>query len=1770
MKTIKVLGQSDEGLKVVEYGQEIKNFFVSDAVQFAVGRSSAEYYYISNLKDDDVIELIFEDHIRRWVTVAELERDYKYSLSRGEAEDVIEIPAQLPIAISQPQVMRGAIAWALKGLRVLKYDPVEKVVRSTATIWDIKLMPAPGLYRYKEGISKPDRVLDTPQVDPHRPILLFLHGTFSSTQGSFGGLPKEIWAHLAQLYGDQIFGFDHRTLSESPIQNALDLVRLLPDDAVLHLVTHSRGGLIGELLSRRARTDGRDPFDEVDLKLAADAAHTTAGEPDLVRLSNLLQSKNIRVERFVRIACPARGTTLASGRIDRWLELMANVVSKVLEPSVSALFGPLTDLLLHLKKEAAAPQMMPGLAAMVPDSGFIRMLNRPDVQLDSNLYVIAGDVEKNDVLGRLAIFFADLFYFEEHDLVVQTRAMYGGAPRKNVLYFFHRGTEVNHFHYVSSHKTAEKILEALTSDEIGLMEKGFRPLSEAGLGEAVPQIDLVARSYQRRSSLPQPVVYILPGIMGTHLAEGDRRIWLNLLELAQGRLRDLQISNRTIRPLSLVAMAYVNLIGYLSATHEVIPFPYDWRLSMLDEAERFAKVIATKLEETQQTRQPIRIVAHSMGGLVARAMINLRPDIWKEICEREGSRLLMLGTPNRGSHKITRLILGQEKTLRMLAMLDTRNSLAELMEVISSFPGVLQMLPVDDQHWDFLDANLWNKLHSLGRPAWIKPLQRDLDEAKKFQAILNSRAIGADDPIIYIAGFAPDTPVGLKLTDYGRIQFQATNEGDGTVTWRSGILPELEKRTWYMNAPHGDMTNDQESFAAIYDLLQEGQTERFSKERPQVARGMLETYDLPEEPVEIYPSQVELEQSALGTAPTPQAAAVEPVKVSVAHGNLSFCSYPVAVGHFEGEGLYSAEKSLDYHLNGWLSLRLELGLYPGQEGSVEVLLNKGAAKPGGAVIVGLGKVGELSPQKLSQVFATSMREYGIKALENGMIGTDGGIAISTVLIGAGGSGLSIKSSIDAILTGVTLANRSFAKATNVHITEVQFIEVYMDKAILAVKALRAYTASQEYLVTRRLKRLRGGWQRIAYDEVLERWNRIYVRGDTNNSLTFSIPTDRARSEEARSGVQRRNFDRLIAQAVRNPHWDQNLATTMFELMMPNRLKESFRDLNNIILALDQEAASYPWELLYDRRTPIDSPLVVQVGLIRQFSTASFQERVNDYKNNNILVIGNPANPPPLFANLPGAELEANTVIDQFEAFNSTGGPTFNVEQVIRADSTTIMNSLFSKDYRVVHLAGHGVFNHPFKIHEDDDPERITGMVLGEDVFLTANEIKNKMNIPELVFINCCHLGKLGDSNKRAQTPRFAFNEFAASLSKELIEMGVKAVVAAGWAVDDMAAATFAQTFYSRLLDGYQFGDAVKEARRETYRKHRDTNTWAAYQCYGNPAYQLINSQNVFEDFVDIAEALLEVRNLSGMARTTSSEGISSLRERLVMLERKIEPSWLNDSSLQEALGEACGEVFWFDRAIGYYESALNNPNCAASIKAIEQLANLRIRMAVKAFETDPGNYEDSKLVIESQIKRLTSLMQTVSGTAERWSMIGSGYKRLAQLSSCKSSKACNLALEKMESAYRRAWELAWDSTYPLTNVLTAKVTRLLRENDPDQIKKSLPELVELTAEAVKQAEIEKEKFPGDFWASIAVTDVNLIGTVVNYLQSGPKVLGEAWFDSLVREYITIWRRYGSIRELNSVIEHYAFLSAVLKGSRAHKRLTDPLTKIVSLLNSISV
>ena len=168
---------------------------------------------------------------------------------------------------------RGVAEWAIEGLRVIGVDLAGKTAAAVAERIDQRQVPVPGLMRWNGTLTTPVKKRLPASKEPW---LLFLHGTFSNTQGSFGQLAAQPaqWRRLQAAYTDRILALDHHTLSRSPIDNANEALSLLPDGAVLHLVGYSRGGLIGELLCRGALQGRAEPFDADDLGLFAGAEHS--------------------------------------------------------------------------------------------------------------------------------------------------------------------------------------------------------------------------------------------------------------------------------------------------------------------------------------------------------------------------------------------------------------------------------------------------------------------------------------------------------------------------------------------------------------------------------------------------------------------------------------------------------------------------------------------------------------------------------------------------------------------------------------------------------------------------------------------------------------------------------------------------------------------------------------------------------------------------------------------------------------------------------------------------------------------------------------------------------------------------------------------------------------------------------------------------------------------------------------------------------------------------------------------------------------------------------------------------------------------------------------------------------------------------------------------------------------------------------------------------------------------------------------------------------
>jgi CHAT domain-containing protein/triacylglycerol esterase/lipase EstA (alpha/beta hydrolase family) len=1729
-------------------------------------RAGQEPVRLEGLAEDDAVELELQDGLRVWLRVGDLEGDFGLRPARDAADGSVEIPTVLRVGGGPSRGLVGD--WAIKGLKVFGIDLPGGLAKFVSQHVEGRQQPGPGLHRCTP--DGPAAMARVGTLSGTGPTLVFIHGTASSTEGSFGALWQGgAGAHihaLLQAYEGRVLAFQHRTLTESPVANALALAsrlaELLPKGAPLHLVSHSRGGLVGELLARGLRV-GAAPFDEGDFR--AFPKEQDGDVTALRELNRVLTRSQLAVERFVRVACPARGTTLADRRLDRYFTVMTNLAGLVPFLRGSGVYDGLVSLTAGVLKERTDAARLPGLQAMMPESALVGLLNRPGAQTSADLHVLGGDLEGTGVLGRLKALATDFFYREDHDLVVNTPSMFGGTERTGpVRYWIDTGGEVTHFNYFRNADTAGRLMTALRAPATADFRTFEHKASDAVTGS----------DYRKRAALPQPTVVVLPGIMGTNLAVGARSVWMSLPALGLGGLQALRMGAQGVRPDSLVGSSYRKLLQHLSLTHRVVPFPYDWRLSIADAAEKLRAQLDGELEQARAEGQPVRIVAHSMGGLVVRAMLATAKGraTWEEMGAHPGARLLMLGTPNGGSHAIAALLMGRDSLARKLALLDVRHDHAQLTAIIAAFDGVLNLLPHGGDV-DLYDLASWQRIRDLDVPpaarglfssgaasakssgiGWALPDGAQLAAAAKMRALLAATRF---DPArtVYVAGVARETACAVVIDEKApagrRVAVLATARGDGRVPWATGIPAELADagRVYYMNAVHGDLASTEEAFPALTDLLATGATTKLSRTAP-VARSADVLFPLRSPEPDMLPDADEILASATGGSRRRAVVAeVRTTRVRVVHGNLSRATSPVLVGHYSLSEIVSAEAYLDAQLEGRLRELHRMDLYPGPLDTGVVVQNEpgGGAHPG-AIIVGLGRFGGLSPGDLTSTLTNGLTMYGAErvawARRRRQRGEPSGGNVvpapaTVLLIGSGEGGVTLADSLLAILRAVRQANERLTPPSlsgdapqpkdhlSAFIDRVDILELYEDRAILAAHTLNrlaeAAVVRRSFVVDEHLAVGDEGLTRATFEDTAGWSHHIWIKTTADGSLHFDAVTQRAAAASYVGHQQKKNAERFLDRAVATTSRDNELGLLLFEMLVPPPFKEAAPERRPLTLLLDPGAAGLPWELLQDRYDEGGRPLAVETGMIRQLLVPGGAERRREAAGRTALVVGNPPTGDPRFVDLPGAADEAGAVAAQL----GQGG--YDVTSLVgaAADPRSVIASVF-EPWQILHLAGHGVYR--FVPRKGAEP--VSGLVLDNGIFLTSELLDQLRVVPELVFINCCHLGAMSGPGRRSTR----FHRLAANLATRFIRLGARAVVAAGWAVDDGAASAFAVEFYRQMLAGTSFADAVRSARERVYEEFPAVNTWGAYQCYGDAAFTLGRGRRSVPDrrYVSPTELTIFATNLAEQAATATPERRVQLLADLEDTVRKVRDEWLADACVAAAVARAYGELGEFEKAIERYRHCAVAENARGSLRAMEQWANLLGRWAAR------GGAKDAARSF-GQAKEILAGLKAVGDTAERASLAGSLHKRIARAATSRKERVA--ALKEMtrayESARRKRGANAW---YPLANRLTGQVVlswagRQVADAKPADIKAGLAELAALASQLAPSAT--------RFWELALAADRLLLEA----LWKGGKALGDETRAAIVSAYATAVVRGGSPREIGSVTDQIEFLKSMAAGLR---------------------
>ncbi len=296
---------------------------------------------------------------------------------------------------------------------------------------------------------------------------------------------------------------------------------------------------------------------------------------------------------------------------------------------------------------------------------------------------------------------------------------------------------------------------------------------------------------------PQRCVYYVPGLMGSQLSLPrarplpDNLLWLDPGDIQRGQLSMLAVPGETLLVPGPVLYGYLPLKFALQAAgYTVRCFAYDWRLGIVEAGAALAARLGS------EAAREVNLVAHSMGGLLARSA--LRSESGRRV-----RRLITLGTPHGGSFAPVQAVRGTYPLVRRLAQIDTRHSAEELArEVFSSFHSLYQMLP-RDLNPDLLNQRNWP---STGP----QPNATLLDRVRLLELG------GADGRITAIAGFGFQTTDHVVLVE-GEFYYRYGFAGDGTVPSARAVLGGSP--AWYCNVPHTELTRSPAVHEALVALL---------------------------------------------------------------------------------------------------------------------------------------------------------------------------------------------------------------------------------------------------------------------------------------------------------------------------------------------------------------------------------------------------------------------------------------------------------------------------------------------------------------------------------------------------------------------------------------------------------------------------------------------------------------------------------------------------------------------------------------------------------------------------------------------------------------------------------------------------------------------------------------------------------------------------------------------------------------------------------------
>lgn len=285
--------------------------------------------------------------------------------------------------------------------------------------------------------------------------------------------------------------------------------------------------------------------------------------------------------------------------------------------------------------------------------------------------------------------------------------------------------------------------------------------------------------------MAQRHIVLIPGYYGSNLRDrvSNTLFWLSLftIQKPEHTLEGIRLPNSAGRVFAdgivdnfkilLKIPIYHTLIAFLEsgmgyARNEIHALGVDWRQSLND----LAGVVKDAIDDAfQKSGQKVDVLAHSHGGLVARAYLD----------QNGGDRvekLITMGTPHNG------MLETMEALCRGISLL--RFDPAQLMDVARGFPSAYEVLPVNANDGYFVWNNVPTTPFAVTDWCATPDMVAKLNDAAKVVPLKTDLPV----PLFAIHGTRTLTTVAATGPTNGNsgVAFDVNDAGDGTVPLESG------------------------------------------------------------------------------------------------------------------------------------------------------------------------------------------------------------------------------------------------------------------------------------------------------------------------------------------------------------------------------------------------------------------------------------------------------------------------------------------------------------------------------------------------------------------------------------------------------------------------------------------------------------------------------------------------------------------------------------------------------------------------------------------------------------------------------------------------------------------------------------------------------------------------------------------------------------------------------------------------------------------------